>query len=95
MVESSQRLQTLEEIRQYVAQTLSNLETLEADRFQLSQQVLSRAGTPCGMYFCLQGPRALRLTAIWETDCNTILFYGSCGRRMQRTRLIESPMLEA
>ena len=95
MVDSSQRLQTLEEIRQYVAQTLSNLETLEADRFQLSQQVLSRAGQPCGMYFCLQGPRALRLTAIWETDGNTILFYGSCGRRMQRTRLIESPTLEA
>ena len=95
MVDSSQRLQTLEEIRQYVAQTLSKLETLEADRFQLSQQVLSRAGKACGMYFCLQGPRALRLTAIWETDCNTILFYGSCGRRMQRTRLIESPTLEA
>jgi hypothetical protein len=74
MVDSSQRLQTLEETRQYVAQTLSNLETLEADRFQLSQQVLSRAGKPCGMYFCLQGPRALRLTAIWETDGNTILF---------------------
>jgi hypothetical protein len=48
-----------------------------------------------GMYFCLQGPQALRLTAIWETDCNTILLYGSCGRRMQRTRLIESPTLEA
>jgi hypothetical protein len=95
MVDSSQRLQTLEEIRHYVAQTLSNLETLEADRFQLSQQVLSRAGKPCGMYFCLHGPRALRLTAIWETDGNTILFYGSCGRRMQRTRLIESPTLEA
>ena len=95
MVNSSQRLQTLEEIRHYVAHTLSNLETLEADRFQLSQQVLSRAGQPCGMYFCLQGPRALRLTAIWETDGNTILFYGSCGRRMQRTRLIESPTLEA
>ncbi len=95
MVDSSQRLQTLEEIRQYVAQTLSNLETLEADRFQLSQQVLSRAGKPCGMYFYLEGPRALRLTAIWETDRNTILFYGSCGRRMQRTRLIQSPTLEA
>ncbi len=47
------------------------------------------------MYFCLEGPRALRLTAIWETDRNTILFYGSCGRRMQRTRLIQSPTLEA
>jgi hypothetical protein len=95
MVECSQRLQTLDEIRNYVAQTLSQLETLDAGQFELSQQVLNRSGTPCGMHFCLQGPRALRLTAIWETDGNTILFYGSCGRRMQRTRLIESPTLEA
>ena len=93
MVDSSQRLQNLEEIRQYVAQTLSRLETLEADRFQLSQHVLSRSGKPCGMYFCLQGPRALRLTAIWETDCNTILFYGSCGRRIHRTQLLQSPAI--
>ena len=24
------------------------------------EKVLNRAGKPCGMYFCLQGPRAVR-----------------------------------
>jgi hypothetical protein len=47
------------------------------------------------MYFCLHGPRAVHLTAIWETDRNTILFYGSRGERAHRTRLIEAPAIEA
>ncbi|MEM9656755.1 MAG: hypothetical protein AAF961_00205, partial [Planctomycetota bacterium] len=44
-------------------------------------------GQPCGIHFCLHGPRALKLTAIWETDRNTILFYGSRGERVRRTIL--------
>ena len=38
------------------------------------EKVLNRAGKPCGMYFCLQGPRAVRFTAIWETERNQVLF---------------------
>jgi hypothetical protein len=95
MVENAERLPTLEQVHQYVAQTLSRLETLEPDRFPLTRQILNRSGKPCGIYYCLQGPRAVRLTAIWETEQNTILFYGSCGRRMQRTRLLEAPLIEA
>ena len=95
MVENAERLPTLEQVHQYVAHTLSRLETLEPDRFPLTQQILNRSGKPCGIYYCLQGPRAVRLTAIWETEQNTILFYGSCGRRMQRTRLLEAPSMGA
>ena len=95
MVENAERLPTLEQVHQYVAHTLSRLETLEPDRFPLTHQILNRSGKPCGIYYCLQGPRAVRLTAIWETEQNTILFYGSCGRRMQRTRLLEAPFIEA
>jgi hypothetical protein len=91
MLETGNRLQTLDEVRQYVADTLSRLETLKADQFQLTQHVINRSGKPCGMYFCLHGPRALRLTAIWETDRNTIFFYGSCGKRMHRTQLVQPP----
>ena len=95
MVESSERLKTLDELRQYVVETLSCLESLQPERVELTQETLSRAGTPCGIQFCLHGPRAVRLTAIWETDRNTILFYGSCGRRVQRTRLVEAPKFVA
>jgi hypothetical protein len=27
-----------------------------------------RGGTPCGIHFCLHGPRATKFSAIWETD---------------------------
>jgi hypothetical protein len=95
MLESSQRLPTLEDIRNYVADTLSQLETLEPSQHQLSQQVLHRSGAPCGIEFCLHGPRSVRLTAIWETDRNTILFYSSRGERVLRTRLLAAPDVDA
>jgi len=95
MLESSRSVQNIEELRRYVADTLGSLETLKADQFQLSQQVLYRQGKPCGVYFRLQGPRALCLSAIWDTDQNNILFYGSCGRRTHRTKLVQAPPITA
>jgi hypothetical protein len=95
MLEASKTLKSIEELRRYVADTLGSLETLKADQFELSQQVLFRRGKPCGVYFRLQGPRALCLSAIWETEQNSILFYGSCGRRMHRTKLLKAPPIVA
>ena len=86
-----QRLHDRSAIRQYVSETLCEKDQLEADFFPLSEQVLVRGGTPCGVYFCLQGPRSLCLTAVWETDSNTILFYGSRGERFRKTQLISPP----
>ena len=91
--ECTNRFESVDEIRHYVAETLSRFESLEAANFELSQQILHRNGKPCGVHFCLHGPRALRLSAIWETDQNSILFYGSCGRRMHRIKLAQSPQI--
>ena len=94
MVEHTTRLQNLQEIRQYISSTLSEIDLLQPDRYHLSEHMLMRNGNPCGLYFCLHGPRSVRLTAIWETDSNTILFYGSSGRRIQKTELKDGPTLE-
>jgi hypothetical protein len=94
MSDNAVRLETVEELRRYVADTLGQLETLKADQFQLSQHVLYRQGKACGVHFRLQGPRSLSLSAIWETEQNSILFYGSCGRRMQRTKLLTAPPID-
>ncbi len=94
MVECTTRIYNFEEIRHYITQTLSNMEQLRPGSFHLTQRLLNRSGQPCGVYFCLHGPRSVRLTAIWETDANTILFYGSRGERVQRTRLVGAPKLE-
>ncbi len=90
----SANVQSIEELRHYVADTLGSLEVLKSDQFELTQSTLFRAGKPCGVFFRLQDPRALYLTAIWETDQNSILFYGSCGRRIHRTKLVQSPLIK-
>ena len=93
MLESSLSIPNLEDLRTYVAGVLGSLESLKSDEYELSQQVLYRKGNPCGVHFRLQGPRALCLSAIWETEKNSVLFYGSCGRRVLRTKLIAGPEL--
>ena len=64
MRQDLRHIETIEELRLYVADTLGRLEMLKADQFELTQQVLYRAQRPCGVLFCLHGPRALRLSAI-------------------------------
>lgn len=95
MLESVASLPTFEDVRRFVVETLSALELLKGDQFQLIHEVLCRGGRPCGMYFALQGPRALCLSAVWETERNTILFYSSGGERVQRTRLTRAPRIDA
>lgn len=87
-------IQTLDELRTYVNQILCLYNQLEVGAFQLTERILIRSGDPCGIYFCLHGPRAVKLTAIWETQHNTVLFYDSTGERFQRTQLMDAPRLE-
>jgi hypothetical protein len=89
-----QRLNDLQSIRDYVNQTLCEKDRLETNSFPLCERILVRGGSPCGVYFCLYGPRSLCLTAIWETDSNTILFYGSRGERFRKTQLEAPPRID-
>jgi hypothetical protein len=94
MPTETQRLDDLHAIRRYVTETLCEKDRLEANLFPLCEKVLVRDGAPCGMHFCLYGPRSLYLAAIWETDSNTILFYGSRGERFHKTQLIAPPSID-
>jgi hypothetical protein len=94
MVTCYHHISSLEELSDYVNETLCEQNHLQIDAFQMTQKVLRRGGQPCGIYFCLHGPRAVKYTAIWETDRNTILFYGANGERFQKTQLMEGPVLE-
>ncbi len=89
-----QRLDDLHSLRRYVTETLCEKDQLETNSFPLYEKVLVRGGSPCGVYFCLYGPRSLYLAAIWETDSNTILFYGSRGERFRKTQLIAAPRID-
>lgn len=95
MLASSRRIQNLEDLRQFVNETLCDHEQLEVGAFGTSERILVRGDRPCGILFCLHGPRSVRVTAIWETDQNTVLFYGSNGERFHKTQLISAPHLAA
>lgn len=82
------------QLRQYVSRTLCRENNIEVGVFQITERLLKRRGQPCGIYFCLHGPRSVKLTAIWETEKNTILFYGSTGERFKQTKLNDSPDLK-
>jgi hypothetical protein len=94
MVTRFQPVATLDDLRDYVNETICGQYQLQIDAFTMTERILRRGGKPCGIYFCLHGPRAVKFTAIWETDGNQVLFYGSNGERFQKTQLMGSPSLE-
>lgn len=93
MVVAPNRIQTLEDLRVFVYEHLCEHERLEPGAFQMTERILVRRGEPCGVYFCLHGPRCTKFTAIWETDRNTILFYDSAGGRYLKAQLEKAPCL--
>lgn len=93
MCASTVQIQSLDELRRYVQETICIQNELEIGAFRLTERILVRQGKPCGIFFCLHGPRSVKLTAIWETLGNTILFYGSGGERLHKIQLVQSPRL--
>jgi hypothetical protein len=92
---SAQPLQidNLNDLRNYVRQTICDQNELEPTAFPVTERLLVRGKSPCGIFFCLHGPRSVKFTAIWETDRNTVLFYNSLGERVRKTLLIQAPTL--
>ena len=88
------QISNIDALREFVNETLCDHYELKLDAFEMTERVLRRGGRPCGMYFCLHGPRAVKFTAIWETDRNRILFYGSTGERFLKTQLLVAPRLD-
>lgn len=88
-------IKDLTDLRDFIQRKLSQREHLEPGAFPTSERILLRNGRPCGIYFSLHGPRSVRLTAIWETEGNTVLFYGSNGERFAKTQLVQVPCLTA
>jgi len=83
-------LRNLDDLRSFVSQTLCDLNDFEIGAFAITERILVRGQRPCGIFFCLHGPRSVKLTAIWETDRNTVLFYGETGERLLRAQLVHA-----
>ncbi|MEX2172809.1 MAG: hypothetical protein WD872_00520 [Pirellulaceae bacterium] len=86
-------IQDLGDLRRYVQHTICDQNQLEPGAFEVTERILLRGRKPCGIFFCLHGPRSVKLTAIWETDRDSILFYSSSGERVLKTQLVHAPKL--
>ncbi len=89
MVCSQLKVSSCSELRDFINETLCNHNLLKRDAFPLTERRLQRGGKPCGIFYCLHGPRMVKFTAIWETENNQVLFYGPSGQKVQQTTLLE------
>lgn len=87
MSASLDRVRTLDDLRAFIHRRLCEKENLLADQFGLSEMQLFRRGRACGLQFSLNGPRNVRLGAIWTSDHNTIYLYDAQGNRYEKLRL--------
>ncbi len=66
-----------------VERRLCELGHLEPNQFPMTQREVIRSGKACGVYFCVHGPRSVKLTAICDFKHNTLIYYGSDGIRRE------------
>ena len=83
-------ISSLAQLRRLVNEIMCEYDGLEPGVFPVTERILVRGDSPCGIFFCLHGPRSVKYTAIWETDRNSILFYGHDGERFRRIQLMDS-----
>lgn len=93
MSEHGLSLEDLQQLRNFVHQKLCHLNELELGVFTFTERVLQQSNSPCGVFFCLHGPRSVKLIAIWDRRKNTILFYSSSGERVETIRLHRAPAI--
>ena len=82
-----ENVRTIDDLRSYIHERLCEKENLLADQFEMTEMTLSRRSRECGLQFSLQGPRNVRLGAIWASDYNVIYLYDAQGRRYEKVRL--------
>ena len=84
-------------LRTEVHTQLAELGQLEVDCFPMTERVVVRGGDVCGIYFCLHGPRNVKLTAICDLRKQQLIYYGTDGVRAQaapipKTQATASPV---
>lgn len=83
----SDMVRTLDDLRTYIHSALCAKENLLAEQFKMRESRLVRSGEFCGYQFSVDGPRSVRLGAIWTTEHNAVYFYNTRGERYMRVDL--------
>jgi hypothetical protein len=74
-------------VRAYIIDQLFQRNHLLHNAFPVTERILTRFGVPCGVLFCLHGPRSVRYTAVYDLSREQIFFYDAQGQREQSERL--------
>lgn len=75
------------QLRILIERALSELGQFESGAFPITERTVVRAGETCGYYFCLHGPRSVKLTAVCDLKSRAIFFYAADGARVQQMPL--------
>jgi hypothetical protein len=81
----------LDDLREFVRQTLCGRDRLDPAQTPFLEAPVTRSGRTCGLFFQVEGPRLLRTYALWAGEEHRILFYDSTGLRFAEVRLSEAP----
>ena len=95
MVSFSTRSFDFETLCKTVEQKLCDIGHLEPFQFPMTQREVIRGGKAVGIYFCVHGPRSVKLTAICDFVKNSIIYYGSDGIRAKRESVLMRNVLTA
>ena len=82
-------IRSLDQLRSFVQTKLCQKENLLMEQSKLHQTPLIKQGRLCGFQFSVQGPRQVRLGAVWASDHNDIYFYDTRGNRYHKVHLPE------
>ena len=83
-------IENLQQLKDFISHTLCQRNDFEDGVYQITEEFLTKCGKLCGVFYCLHGPRSVKLTAVWESEKNSILFYGSTGERFHKMHLQNS-----
>lgn len=82
-------IRNFDDLLSFVRTRLCEKENLLIDQAKVRQAPLIKQGKLCGYQFSVQGPRQVRLGAVWTSDHNDIYFYDTRGNRYHKVHLPE------
>lgn len=68
-------------VREIVQDEICERHQLEKNAFPMTERMIVRQGRPCGMFFCMHGPRSIRITAVWDMARQAVILYDTLGQR--------------
>ncbi len=85
---------SFEQFCRHVESQLCQIGQLEVGQFPMTRRKVSRGGDSCGYYFCIHGPRSVKLTAVYDHRKKVTIYYGTDGvRSSQETIGVSLPSL--